>query len=593
VFEELVRDDALAHADDAVVVDAIAGFTRAEATTAFHRLDAIAELTERRLGAELTAERQYWICDGWDSAAAEVAAACGLSHRAASGQMHRALALRNRLPQLAKVMADGQISAKNVATVTWRTQLIEDPEVMANVDAELASAAASFGPMSTEKLECTIDAVVDRHDPSAVYVFQAAAKGCELGFGKRDDATGTTSIWGRLSATDAELLQRRVTQVIAGVCPRDPRSVGERRTQALGVIGALGTALPCTCGHPDCAGSGPDARAEAVVIHVITDHLPDAEPTVVPPPDPGPESRSAPKPNADPDAQPAAEDDAEVRPGEPRPAGPSAEADSADSAPEATELTPQTTESSPQGTADGRPAPHAGPASQPVPQTERVARLRGSGVAVIAGGAIVPTPLLAHLVGYGARVRRVPSAHELGVEAGYRPSAKLARFVRCRDMTCCFPGCTKPAEYCDVDHTMAHGSGGLTHPGNTKCLCRKHHLLKTFWTGPGGWSDQQLADGTVVWLSPTGHRYTRPPGSRRLFPHWDTTTPLPGDGSQTPPAATATGAGTGTATGSTTHGLSMPLRKSTRAQQAAYRQRAQRKRHQQAIDDDQSPSEGG
>src|SRR5271167_3148322 len=53
---------------------------------------------------------------------------------------------------------------------------------------------------------------------------------------------------------------------------------------------------------------------------------------------------------------------------------------------------------------------------------------------------------------------------------------------------------------------------------------RYHHLLKTFWTGTGGWTDRQLPDGTVIWKSPTGKTYKTRPGSRIFFPAWNTTT---------------------------------------------------------------------
>ena len=92
-------------------------------------------------------------------------------------------------------------------------------------------------------------------------------------------------------------------------------------------------------------------------------------------------------------------------------------------------------------------------------------------------------------------------------------TAVLATFIRCRDMTCRFPGCDEPAHHCDLDHTIAYPTGP-TQASNLKCLCRKHHLLKTF----GGWHDQQLPDGTVVWTSPHGQTYTTHPGSRLLFP---------------------------------------------------------------------------
>ncbi len=99
-------------------------------------------------------------------------------------------------------------------------------------------------------------------------------------------------------------------------------------------------------------------------------------------------------------------------------------------------------------------------------------------------------------------------------EAEYTPSAKLADFVRCRDLTCRAPGCDQPATECDLDHTIPYADGGRTYPSNLKCLCRKHHLLKTFW----GWRDKQLPDGTLIWVLPDGHTYVTTPGSALLFP---------------------------------------------------------------------------
>ena len=46
----------------------------------------------------------------------------------------------------------------------------------------------------------------------------------------------------------------------------------------------------------------------------------------------------------------------------------------------------------------------------------------------------------------------------------------------------------RPATEADLDHTIPHSQGGATHASNLKCLCRQHHLIKTFW----GWQDQQL-----------------------------------------------------------------------------------------------------
>jgi hypothetical protein len=105
----------------------------------------------------------------------------------------------------------------------------------------------------------------------------------------------------------------------------------------------------------------------------------------------------------------------------------------------------------------------------------------------------------------------------------YQPSAALERWTRCRDLTCCFPGCDRPAWNADIDHTVPFNhtrpsAGGLTVPGNNKCYCRQHHRLKTFHGGPNGWRDVQLPDGTVVLTSPTGRVYCNTPAGADLFP---------------------------------------------------------------------------
>jgi hypothetical protein len=112
-----------------------------------------------------------------------------------------------------------------------------------------------------------------------------------------------------------------------------------------------------------------------------------------------------------------------------------------------------------------------------------------------------------------ASLRPVPTAKDLVAEPQYRPSAALTRFVQCRDLTCSFPGCDQRAIGCDIDHSVPYPHGP-THASNTGLKCRIHHLLKTFC----GWTDSQQPDGTVVWTSPSGRRYTTEPAGPRFFP---------------------------------------------------------------------------
>ena len=127
--------------------------------------------------------------------------------------------------------------------------------------------------------------------------------------------------------------------------------------------------------------------------------------------------------------------------------------------------------------------------------------------------ALIPAELVTELA-RSAKLQPLIHPIDAPPEHGYTPSRTLADFVRCRDLTCRFPGCDRPAVASDLDHTIPYGDGGQTHASNLKCLCRLHHLVKTFW----GWRDQQLPDGTVIWASPTGHTYVTTPGSALLFP---------------------------------------------------------------------------
>ncbi|WP_341286263.1 HNH endonuclease signature motif containing protein [Mycobacterium decipiens] len=126
---------------------------------------------------------------------------------------------------------------------------------------------------------------------------------------------------------------------------------------------------------------------------------------------------------------------------------------------------------------------------------------------------LITADLVAELA---ASAKLVPLIHpgDAAPEPGYAPSKALADFVRCRDLTCRWPGCDQPAVHCDLDHTIPYADGGPTHAANLKCYCRTHHLIKTFW----GWQDKQLPDGTLILTSPAGHTYVTTPASALLFP---------------------------------------------------------------------------
>jgi hypothetical protein len=261
-------DSEFAAADDATVVAAIEEGTREEAAAGARRLAAIAELASRRVADQ--GERALWVFDGWDSAAAEVAAAMSVGQRRASAQMRIAVALRERLPRVAALYRQGLLSSRVVSVITWRTHLIEDVEALALIDAAIADRAIGWGALSERKLDEAIDAWIARYDPAALRHTEADTRTRDFSVGDIDDPAGVTSVWGRLLATDAAVLKKRIAAMVAGVCHDDPRTAGQRRSDAVGAILAGGEQLVCECGSQSCPSAG-RSRTSNVVVHVVAE----------------------------------------------------------------------------------------------------------------------------------------------------------------------------------------------------------------------------------------------------------------------------------------------------------------------------------
>ena len=104
----------------------------------------------------------------------------------------------------------------------------------------------------------------------------------------------------------------------------------------------------------------------------------------------------------------------------------------------------------------------------------------------------------------------------------YAVPADLRAWLQIRDETCRFPGCSRRAARCDVDHITDWGRGGTTTHSNLIHLCRKHHRLKhtTRWTpqmvstntdapshGPAGETASRTDDSVVLWDAPSGRTH--------------------------------------------------------------------------------------
>ncbi len=93
---------------------------------------------------------------------------------------------------------------------------------------------------------------------------------------------------------------------------------------------------------------------------------------------------------------------------------------------------------------------------------------------------------------------------EIG-RTSYRLTKAMRQWLRLRDGTCPFPGCSNQSLDNEADHLLAWANGGTTGISNLGNPCRAHHRLRhtTAWkptpatrTEPPGW------------ISPTGRHYT-------------------------------------------------------------------------------------
>jgi Domain of unknown function (DUF222) len=452
--------------DNAGVVDVITDAARQQNAMCGRELAAIGELYARRAPAD-DVDRGNWAIDGHENVVAEVAAALGISRGRARGRLHYAIALRERLPRVAEVFGRGLIDFRMVAAVVSRTELVEDPVLIAKLDVAIARHSPKWMRLSGPRLFERIDMWVMRFDPAGKRVPRERTENRYVEIAPTD--AGLAGVWAQLHATDGVALDQKLDALAETVCAADPRTKQQRRADALAALTAGLTAMRCQCGSTDCSAAQ-RRPATDVVIHVLAE----------------------------------------------------------------------------QATISGD--------SQSPGYLQTFGPLDSTTLRDMATTAKIK-PLV------------MPST---GPERGYRPSPSLADFVRCRDLTCRFPGCDKPAEVCDLDHTVPFPMGP-THASNLKLLCRYHHLLKTFYTRcGGGWADRQLPDGTVEWTSPSGHTYTTTPGGSIFFPVLARSTgELKIAQVVEPPRLTK--------------GLMMPRRKRTRAEDRRYRITSERRINEQRL----------
>lgn len=90
--------------------------------------------------------------------------------------------------------------------------------------------------------------------------------------------------------------------------------------------------------------------------------------------------------------------------------------------------------------------------------------------------------------------------------SSYAPTEPIARWTVARDRTCVWPGCSRPASLCELDHRLPFPEGA-TCTSNLQPLCRRHHQVKH----SDGFAVVHNDDGSYTWGTRFGSSFTTPP----------------------------------------------------------------------------------
>jgi len=454
MFESLVSSADLglpraAECSDAELVAALTEAARREAMCAERALSYLAELGRRRLRQDEQDEvpRQH----RGRGTAAEVALALTVGRGRAAALLHLGQDLEIRLPATRRALAHGDVNLAQVRTIHERTVQVEEA-VLPAVEAAVLKRVIGRNAGQVARV---VTEVLARLEPDALRRRREhAVSDRDVTLQPGED--GMSVLWGLLPAADGVAIDSRLQAMAQGVCAEDPRTIGQRRADALLALAHDEPGLGCACGNDGCGELGAPPRP-APLIRVLV---------------------SA--------ATLLALDNA---PGELDGYGAVDAEFARQLAGDGTwqQLLTQARADAtivPVGLGGRRPAGCQPPCP---PLAQRPAALEG----------LTVQELDARFA--ADRLRR-------------HPGSPLRAFIQLRDRTCRHPGCQVPAVRCDIDHGIPFNpnhprSGGLTVPSNLACLCRYHHNLKT----RGRWRLHHLTFGEVEFTAPTGTVVTTTP----------------------------------------------------------------------------------
>jgi uncharacterized protein DUF222 len=250
----------------AMLIDEIGEASRAESAAVARRLAAVGQLDAIRT-VEL-AECRFWRTDPFEEVCGEIAAAQCISRGRAGKQVYLARALRDDLPAVARIFASGAIDFAMVETIVARTQNVA-PESMPRVDAAVARHCVKWMRLSKPKLRDRVDMWVAKYDPNGVRVPPAVDDSRHVEV--FESGPGMAGISAHVHAEAGAVFDAALDALVATVCPNDPRTIEQRRADALVPLGRREATMACLCESSDCAAAAECTALSNVVINVLAE----------------------------------------------------------------------------------------------------------------------------------------------------------------------------------------------------------------------------------------------------------------------------------------------------------------------------------
>lgn len=269
-------DPAYPHEDDLCgVLGGLAAARRGRSFLLWSQYQMITVLYDRLVAARDGAEG--FVHDGYADCAARIARQAAISRRQAELLIEEAVALRDRLPEVADTLRDGVTADWQIRLIISRTQLVDaDSPVTPVLDAEIAhTLRRRRGVWDRARLRDMVDRVVFRHDPEAVRERRRDALD-RRGMWTHNLDDGAAEITGVMAAEKVRIAAAAVKALADAVCGRDGRTRNQRNSDAMFAL-LTGTGFECQCDREDCTARIPDPDAvlasvsTEVVIHVVTD----------------------------------------------------------------------------------------------------------------------------------------------------------------------------------------------------------------------------------------------------------------------------------------------------------------------------------